>query len=513
MDLNDLLLNSVRKYPSKNVIKDGDRHYSYSQFHKRVCKLANALAAKNIKYQDKVALICPNCHAYLEIVFACAKIGAISEHFNWRLAPVKMWEMLEDSPATVVFISHKYADIYEYLKNNLTRQVTFIFVDETADQALSYEAFIGDMPEVCEDARLNDDDVAMQLYTSGTTGKAKGVMLTTANVVTQLLVSIMEGSLRHDEVYLCLLPLFHTTCISALQILSVGGEIVFGKSKSPEEIVKLLEAEGITRTTLVPYQLNTLVSYAEEHRVKADSLRIINYGGAPMSQELLERGRKCFRCGFHQAYGMTEMTATITVLLPDDHLEARNLCTVGKPGAANRVRVVNDSGQVCKTGETGEIVAQGKTMMKGYYNNPELTAAVIRDGWYHTGDIGYFDERGFLHLMGRKNDMIISGGENIYPKEVADCIRSMGKGIFDVGVIGVPDDAWGELVIAAVVKSPGAEVTAEDITNHCRENLASYKKPHYVCFLDKLPRNESGKIVKEELEELYIRNCKKMKEG
>lgn len=506
MDLNDILESSYRKYPDKIAIKYKDQSYTYTEFYKRVCQLANALKREGVNFQEKVALICLNSNAYLEVFFACAKIGAISGHLNWRLSPIKILQMLEDSPTKVIFMTYNdtLKEIYQYLMANLSYQATFVFIGNENNSTVDYEEYIQGMPQSCESVELDDSDIAIQLYTSGTTGKPKGVLLTTENIVTQTFLSAVEGRLIHDEVFLLVSPLFHSICISIFQVICVGGQIVISESTTPGEIAKEIEGNKITRITLVPSSIKNLVDYLEKNRIDTSSLRIIGYGGAPMSPELMARCKKNLTCGFYQAYGMTETTATLTVLVPEDHLDIDNLKTVGKPLMGIKLKIVDERGEKCEIGKIGEIAVKGKTIMKGYWNNPEQTNTAIKDGWYYTGDLGFVDSKGFLHLLDRKGNMIISGGENIYPSEVAACIRSMGPDILEAEVAGVPDEKWGETVMAVVVKRQDSPITADDIKKFCKNNIGSFKKPKYVYFSDKIPRNESGKVVKKDLQKIHF---------
>jgi acyl-CoA synthetase (AMP-forming)/AMP-acid ligase II len=498
MLLNELLESAVSKYPEKTAIRFGDLAFTYADFYRRVRALAGALQQRGVARQSKVAVIAPNSHRYLETVFACALLGSVSEHFNGKLAPPVICRLLEESTATVVMISRLFGETAKYLREHLSREILIV----EGGIGLNYEELLAEGAEPVP-ANWSEDEVVLELYTSGTTGKPKGVLLTAAALRTQVLVSAVEGRWTHDEVFLCVLPLYHTTCISVFQLLLVGGELVVSSNCQPTEIAWLIDRYGVTRTTLVPHLLNELLAEVEADFCRLQSLRTINYGGAPMSPELMARCQKSLSCVFHQAYGMTEMTASVTVLLPEMHSDLSLLNTVGKPMLGVEIRVVGDEGEVLPAFAKGEILVKSATLMKGYYNNPELTNAVVREGWYHTGDIGYLDSRGFLYLVSRKQDMIISGGENIYPQEVAACIREMSDAIKDVAVVGIPDAHLGESVAAAVVLKGGATIAASDIADYCSRKLGRYFKPRHICFLPNLPRYENGKISREKVKALF----------
>jgi len=501
MTLIEILENAAGKYPQKRAVSFAGKSFTYEELSLRVNKLASALLALGVKPQQKVAVLCHNTSDYFEIIFACAKIAAVSEHPNIRFSPLVVKELLQESEAGIVFISSSLSDMHTLLKNTLPQSVQFISVGGGLDGCIGYEELLEKGSDTCAGIPMSDDDVVLLMHTSGSTGKPKGVLLTNRSVVWQTMVSSIEGRWSHDEVFLCTLPLYHVTNVSALQAFYVGGGLVVSDESHPEVIVDLIKRYQVTRITLIPVLMRALLRYFEETGLSCPkSLRTINYGAAPMTPELMEGLTSRMNCVFHQGYGMTETCASITVLLPEHHHDTRLLTSVGRPMFGVTLKILDEQGNECLCGEPGEVFCRTRAVMKGYLNAPALTKEVLdEDGWYRTGDIGYLDDEGFLHLVDRKDNMIISGGENIYPSEVANCIKELGEDAIEVEVFGAPDKCWGECVVAYVVKPPSSQLSAEDIADYCARHLAGFKKPKYIYFLDEIPRNSTGKVNKESL--------------
>jgi long-chain acyl-CoA synthetase len=517
----DILENSAGKYADKCAVRYNGLSFSYGQFAERVAKLACALEDLGVGKGDNVALLCANSHAYLEAVFAAASIGAVSVHFNMRLAAPVTGQLLDKSRAKVVFCSGGQAmPALAYRERHGDKPVVVAVEDAASASAngegegegagklagmLAYEELLAGPARLSAKERwqaaqsVSPSDTALILFTSGTTGIPKGVMHSQQNVTLQVMISAMEGRVSHHETVLCVLPLYHTTMISALQALYVGAELVIGTSPKLATIAEAIIAHNVTRVTLVPYLMNKLASYVHEEGIILASLRTINYGAEPMTPELVRRCQRQFACNFHEGYGMTETMATVTTLMPEHHNDASKLLTVGKPCFGVRLRIVTEDGELCAAGEEGEILVHASTLMQGYWDDPEQTAKAIQDGWYRTGDIGCLDEEGFLRLKDRKQNLVITGGENVYPQEVSSCIRSMGEQVLDAEVFGIPDAQWGEALVAAVVLEDGCGITAADVVAHCAEHLACYKKPREVYFVQSIPRGPTGKLLAAEL--------------
>lgn len=505
MLIGDMVTRAARWFPDKEAVVFEETRLTYREFNERINRLAHALLKMGVKSQDRVVLICHNSNHYAESVFAIAKIGAVSTNLNWRLSPKELAFLVDDSEAKICLFSNRFAHLFDPMCEQLKNKLTFIAIDGAAGEGMEdYEKLIENQPTDEPDVSVSMDDVVLQLYTSGTTGRPKGVMLTHNNMFANAISTLIEMEMTRDINVLGLLPIFHVAVFVLINLVLVGGKVTFVHSFDPAEIMGLIDKEKITAVGFTPVIFKFLLDHPDTKKYSLKSITQVIYATAPMPVELLKRSMKKFKCDFIQFFGMTETSPTLTMLLPEDHVLkgpehlVRRLGSAGRPVIGVEVRVVDPEGNDCAPGVVGEIIGTGKNVMKGYHKLPEETKAAIRDGWYYTGDMGYLDEYGYLYIADRKKDMIISGGENIYPREVEETILLMNE-VQEVAVIGVPDDAWGESVKAIVVKAQGAELTEEMVIDHCKANIASYKKPKSVEFVDMLPRSALGKVLKHEL--------------
>lgn len=505
VDINmwDLLNNSAVRHPNKPALKQGDTCISYGQLRDRVCRIAGFIRSKGLTKGDKIAVLSPNSAAFVETMFANSKLGVITELLNWRLAPARLAELIENSDAKMLFFSSKCTAEYLYLNANITRAIQFICMDDCMEGIIgSNELYLAEPDSISADGP-SFNDPAILIYSSGTTSKPKAMLHSTKGFTLKAFISARAGGWSSDEVYLLTSPLFHSSCIGLFTCIYVGATCILG-DPSVDGLIHAIAKEHATRVGVVPSVLNRILDYVEAHpEIDCSSVRSIEYGAAPMTVEQIERSMKYFSCGFYQYYGMTETAATVTVLLPEHHMDPGKLNSVGLPVLGTRIKIVRADGSECMPNEHGEVVVSHPCTISEYIDNPELTASAIHGMWYFSGDIGYLDEDGFLFLVDRKSDLIITGGENVYPKEVAGCIMSM-DGIKDAAVTGVPDDLFGEAIIAAVVKKSEYNITQEDIQAYCKQHMASYKKPRYVYFVDELPLNPTGKFDKHALKKLHL---------
>lgn len=508
INLADILDEPVRAHPDKVAMRFKGRSFTYACVKDRVERLAGALSARGVGKGDHVAVVSPNASACVEIVLACARVGAVCEQYNVRLSPHATARLLERSDATIVFFA---PGAYEAMRDSLDqvgRPLEIValegesFAGDSFEKGpfesgtLLYENMVAEADPFVGTVDIAPTDDAIMLYTSGTTGLPRGVLLSHEALLTRIDVDTREMRFKPDDVLLCVLPLFHVTSVSTYVALSVGAELVIAESHRACDIAADIDRYGITRTGLVPYLLRELVEYVARENIDLAGLEYIVYGGEPVSPELLKRCREVLDCGLMQGYGMTETASAIVMLLPEHHACDRLLSTVGKAVSGMELKVIDDEGDECASGAPGEVMVKTKTLMSGYYRDPERTAEVVADGWYCTGDIGFLDEEGYLSVIDRKSNMIITGGENVYPLEIADCIKSMGAEVLDVCVVGIPDERWGESPAAFVVCAEGSRITAADIVAQCARELGGYKKPSKVLFVDSLERNASGKIPK-----------------
>ena len=516
MNFAEILDTACARTPENVALRFGEVELTYRALDERIDRLAAALAASGVRPGEFVAVISSNSNAYLECVMACARIGAVSEQYNTRLSPLVIRQLLERSSARIVLLSRgMYQALREQL-DDLGREMTLVIAEDPSDPAqtpqgagalgknvLWYEALLAAHEPLAARTPVDPDDPAVMLYTSGTTGMPKGVLLSHAALAWRIATDAREMRFASTDVLLCVLPLFHVTSMSAYVTFFVGAELVLAPSRRAATVARMLSEEGITRTALVPFLMRELAEWAEAGEAEVPQLDYVVYGGEPADPALLSRFRRLFGCGLIEGYGMTETTSAITMLLPEHHEDPRLLSTVGTVVPGMEIRLVDEDGADCPAGTCGEVLVKTPTLMLGYYRDPERTAAAICDGWYRTGDIGMLDEQGFLTLVDRKNNLVITGGENVYPLEVSRCILSMGEGaVRDAVVVGVPDPRWGETLAAFVVRAEGAQITEQDVIDWCATRIGSYKKPHKVVFVESLMRSPSGKIPKKYLTSL-----------
>ncbi len=509
MLIGDLPTRAAKWYPEKEAIVFEEKRFTYQELNARVNALAHALMDMGVRKGDRIAVICHNSHYYSEVVFAAAKIGAVSTNLNWRLAPREIAFLIDDSEARVILFSRRFAHLFEPLLAQMNKEFTLIGIEgKLREDMLDYDELISRYPNHEPEADVHEDDIFMQLYTSGTTGRPKGVMLTHGNLIANSRNTIVELQLDRNCNLLGILPMFHIAISVVFTVVMIGAKVTFLHGFDLTAILETIEKERITALGFTPIMFLFLLEHPTIDQYDLSSVKDIIYATAPMPPDLLTRCMKKLNCNFIQFFGMTEMSPVMTMLVAEDHVlegpeyKVRWLGSAGRPVMDVEVKIVDEEGNACPPGVTGEIIGRGPTVMKGYHKLPAETARAIRDGWYHTGDMGYFDDHGYLFIADRKTDMIISGGENIYPREVEEAILEM-EGIMDVAVIGVPDDAWGEAVKAVIVKRPGSDVTEDEVIDHCKHCIASYKKPKTVDFVETMPRSAMGKILKHELRAKY----------
>lgn len=507
MNLKDFLVNSARLFPDKTAIIYRKRCLTYKEFYTDACTCGSALRKAGVEKGDRICIAARNCIEYLEIIFGCTMIGAVPCLINWRLSPEAMAEMTRETGSKVLFISNtdltKAAPLSEGGPEDVVRVIS---ICDDPELPSDYDEFRRSGSEKLEFAETQDDDTGMILFTSGTTGRAKGVLLSCRTLVTQVYNTVVCARWSHEERFMCVSPICHSISLSVITVFCVGGTLILCPLeylRDYRKMLNILEEEQVSRTALVPTVIERMVSCAESNGITNSTLRTISYGASPMNVSLLERCRKIFNCKFHQGYGMTETYGTITALLPEDHNKPECLGSVGRPMAGTYVKILDENGAELPAGGIGEIAVKTETLMQGYLGMPELTGKVITDGWYHSGDIGYVSENGYLFLTDRKDSMIITGGENVFPSEVEKCIMTLAPEVKEVCVAGLPDPVWGEMIVAAVVKRENSGLTENDIMAQCRRRLGSFKKPKRVMFVDELPVNNNGKVSRELVKEMF----------
>lgn len=502
--MSDLTRQQARCRPSEVAHVFEERETTFGELDKRASRIANGLIAADLPPQGRVGYLGMNSDLFFEAVYGCFKANAVLVGVNWRLAPPEVVYVLNDARAEVLFVGAEFVPVVEGILDQLETVKLVVAVDGGHATWPSFVQWRD--AQSAEDPGLDiaaDDDV-LQLYTSGTTGHPKGVRLTNANYLAVFKLSAESGWASYDagESNLIAMPNFHVAGVNmGLMTTAQGARGIIMKQVDPAKVLEFIPRYGIHNMFLVPAVIQFLLQVPGADRTDFSSLQRVFYGASPISEDVLLGATRLFNCSFTQLYGLTETAGAGTALDGPSHEPSRGkLRSCGKPYPGIDVRVVDGEGKDVPQGAVGEIVIRSPTVMKGYWGNPEATAKAIVDGWFLTGDAGYFDEEGYLFIHDRVKDMIVSGGENIYPAEVENALMSHAE-IADVAVIGVPDDKWGEAVKACVVLKPDSKLTADDVVTFCKSRIASYKCPKSVDFLAALPRNPSGKILRRELRE------------
>jgi long-chain acyl-CoA synthetase len=495
--------------PDQEALVSGADRLTYADVLARVRRLAGALAGLGVGRGTRVAALHTNTHRYVEAYYATAMLGGVFIPVNYRAKRHELEHMLKASEARVLFVGERYLGEVDALRTVLPELRTLVGFDVARADVTGYEALLAGAPEHEDEADVDDDDVSILMFTSGTTSLPKGVMLrygdfsayVTANV------ELADGTPR-GAALLCA-PLYHIAgATNMMTTVWTGRRLVLMPQFEPRAWLDLVEQERITHAFVVPTMLKHVLDQPDLERRDLSSLEILSYGGAPMPFPVIRRALERFprTVGFVNAFGQTETTSTLTLLGPEDHrlegtpeeieVRTKRLTSIGRPLPDVEVRIVDDDGKSLAAGQVGEIQVRTPRAMKGYAG--ATSSAFTAEGWLPTRDLGWIDADGYLYVAGRKDDMIIRGGENIAPAEVEAVLVSH-PAVDEVAVVGVPDVEWGQRVAAFVVPRPGAQVTAEDLGEFCRHRLASFKKPELFRFLAELPKNPMGKILRREL--------------
>jgi long-chain acyl-CoA synthetase len=498
----DVVREHATQRPETIAVTQGDRELTYAQLDERSNRLAQALLATGTATGSRIAYLDRSAPEMVELLFAASKIGAVAVPLNWRLAVPELQAVLEDAQAPLLIVGSEYEEVADEVVAGLSSPPNVVRV------AGDYESWLAAHAPLDPGGRGASGDVVLQLYTSGTTGVPKGVLSTHRN-----LAACAETSpywqFDSETVSVTPLPMFHIGGIGwAFLGLWNGGRTILVRDFDANVVLDLLEHERVTNAIFVPTMLQMLTSVPGAADRDYSALRSIAYGASPITTPVLKAALRTFRCSLYGVYGLTESTGGVVQLDPEDH-DADGpreylLRSAGRPLPWVGLRIADPAtGLELGTGEVGEVWLRAPNVTPGYFNRPQETAAVLTpDGWLRTGDGGYVDEDGYLFLTDRIKDMIISGGENVYPIEVEEALAHH-PDVADVAVIGVPDARWVEAVKALVVRRPGSQPTADELIEFARERLAGYKLPRSVEFVEQLPRTPSGKVLKRELRERY----------
>jgi long-chain acyl-CoA synthetase len=500
--LTEGLKTAARERPDDLALVFGAHRFTWAQFQDRVSRLAAVLRKLGVGADDRVVILADSSHRYIEYYYATIWAGGIFAPLNTRLALPEILEQTADAEPVVLFCDRSYVQHAQRILAATPSLRRAIHADDgpAPDGMTSYEAALAEAAP-CEDAMRDGDDIACLFYTGGTTGRSKGVMLSHANLLFNAGVSVALRNSTRDSIRLHAGPMFHLAAGSAILSNTVAGgrHVVIGRF-APEDVLQTIAREGVTHCTFVPTMLAMMLQRPDFDSWDLTSVRRITYGASPMPETLLREAMRRFPgVEFSQSYGMTELSPMATYLPVEDHRldgGARRLRSAGVPAPGVEVRVVDADDQPVAAGVVGEIVVRGPNVMKGYWRQPELTAQTLRGGWMHTGDGGYLDEDGYLFVVDRVKDMIVSGGENVYSTEVENAIASH-PAVAQCAVVGIPDDTWGEAVHAVVVPRDGEHLDADDLDRHCRGLIAAYKCPRSVEIRpEPLPLSSVNKINK-----------------
>lgn len=513
------LVFSARKDPQKLAIVNDKHRYTYEQLETRAAKVQASLKNLGVQKGDRVGLLLLNDFRYVELMYGVTSFGALMVPMNVRFSAEENLYVLRDAGVEVLYLNKEFIQLVPIIKKEVPSVRHIILAEDLEDESfqeepdvLSYEALL--QAEIASKLLMDEvtaEDVAGLFYTGGTTGRSKGVMLTHQNLVANAMHVVMNFNMHSDDIYLHASPMFHAADQAASFALTfIGGTHVTLRQFTPKGLLETIEKEQVSLVMLVPTMINMMIYSADFDKYDISTLRMILYGASPMAVELL---KKSFEVMPHvdliQAYGMTEASPILTLLLPKDHHVTeeteQRLASCGKPVQFVEMKVIGDNGEELGTNDIGEFVAKGPNIMKGYWNLEEETKKVFQEEWYHTGDMGYRDEDGFYYVVDRAKDMIISGGENVYSVEVEQALYTH-PAVLECAVFGSPDEKWGEIVRGAVVLKQDVEATEEDILDHIRKQLANYKVPKSIEFLQELPKSGAGKILKRVIREQYVEN-------
>ena len=495
--------------PDKPAVVMGSHVLTWSQLDRRVDRVANALLALGLRPNDRVAVMLPNRPEFFELYFGISRAGLVGVPVSYRLTPPELTEILGVArPSLLVFDGH-YADAAAALLSRLpgVRHSWVIGVGQVAG-ARAYEERLAAAAAEPVTSPAGEHDTFAIFFTSGTTGLPKGAMVSHLNLEANGYNQFVADQSRREDVNLVGTPLYHMGAVfMAVTYIMLGCTQVVVERFEPGLWLENLQAHRATVALLVPTMLNAVLNHPRLDHFDLSSLRLVFYGGGPMPPAVLRRALNRLQCGFTQGYGLTE-TLEATFLVATDHVlggsdqQEQRLASAGREAVGAEVRIVDDAGRDLGTGEVGEVLIRSRSIISGYWENPEETAQALRGGWFYTGDLGYLDEDRYLFIVDRKKDMVVSGGVNIYTKEIESVLYAH-PAVLEAAVFGVPDENWGEVVTACVVLRPGGRTTGQELIDHCRVSLAGYKKPKAVHFLDELPKNPSGKVLKRELRVLF----------
>lgn len=498
----------ARNTPDAPCMTQENVTHTYDDLQRRSTQFASALLGSGVRKGDRVAILGENSVEHVLLMVAASRIGAIAVPLNYRLAPAELAFIITDAAVRVLLVLDDLAETLAGLRTRISADITL--VTQSLPDTHHLDDYIATGAVELPQQDVDRHDPVIQLYTSGTTGNPKGVVSSHDNLITLQIMNSLAMPLRPDPgtAGIICAPMFHIGGAGSVVMgLFAGQHTILHKTFDPIALLDDIERYPVTGVFMVPAMIMFVLQTPGIEKRDFSDLKQIYYGASPISETVLREAIEVFKCDFLQMYGMTETTGTVVNLSPEDHRKALDgrpelLRSCGRPSVGGAAKVVDTEGNTLPPGEVGEIWLKSDTNMLRYHNLPEATAENLTDGWVHTGDAGYMDEEGYLYLKDRIKDMVVSGGENIYPVEVENVIAQH-SAVADVAVIGVPDDKFGEALLAFIVTKPDCTLTTEELIEFCRERIAGYKIPRQMQLIDELPRNPSGKVLKKVLREPY----------
>lgn len=507
MLLSEVPVLAAHRAPDRVAVRLDDRTITYAEMRDDCWRLANALAARAAP-GDRIAILAENCLEYALCYYGVPAAGMGLVFLNYRLAPAELAWIINDAEPVVLIVQDKFLGAIRAIRDTVPSVREIVVIGAAAEDGIGFDTLLAAGAATRPAAAPAETDLCWLLYTSGTTGLPKGAMLSHRNVMGAVLNSLASWDRDEEDThYLLTFPMYHVAGYGMVVNHVRAAEVTILPSFVPEVLFGLIERLRITATAAAPTMIALLLDHPAMPGYDLSSLRNMGYGASAMPAAVLLRAREKWpQVRFATGFGMTELAGNVMLLTADEHDRAIDeglpiLNSVGRQMLLARVRVVDGAMRDVAPGEEGEIVVQGDQVLSGYWRNPEATARAFTDGWFHTGDVGRWDADGYLTIVDRKKDMILTGGENVYPREVEEVLYRH-PAVLEAAVIGAPDPVWGESVVAVIAARDGASVSAGEVIAHCRERIASYKKPKQVVFVAELPKNASGKVLKRELREM-----------
>ncbi|MEA3222458.1 MAG: long-chain fatty acid--CoA ligase [Thermodesulfobacteriota bacterium] len=510
MNLGRYISRSALYYPDSIALIYKDKRFSYEEFDLRTNRLAQGLLSIGLQKGDPIAIQSWNRSEIVETEVACYKAGFVRVPMNARLSLAEATHVLNNAEAKTVIVDPQHLEPLLANKEQLKTLDHFICLEETPTKEITYELLLAESKEEPPLIEVEPSDVAVLSYSSGTTGRLKAIVQTFGNRMAMIRKAFMIPDIKIEcgDIFAHVGPITHSSGMLLMPVMFSGGCNLILSRFDVEMLLETIQRERVNYILLVPAMINMILSHPKAGDYDLSSLKGVFYGAAPMSTTRIQQAIEFFGPILVQGYGMSETTSFTTILTAKDHLDAlqnnagSRLASCGRPIFESEVKVVDENGQEVSHGQIGEVIIRGPDVMKGYFKEPELTKKTIKNGWIHSGDMAKADQDGYIYIVDRKSDTIISGGFNVYPTEVEQILYSH-PSVYEACIIGVPDDKWGEAVKAVVTLKQGCKATEEELIEHCKRFLAGYKKPQSVDFVNELPKNPNGKIARRLVREKY----------